>query len=447
MHTEPVDSYYAKRREKGIIISTACTRPSETCFCKTFGISPEEPEGDISTWKTEDEIFFKANTEKGKALLEKQKELQKKINAVKEALDACEKNSKLIEVANQAKESAVKARADFDVKKEKELKDLNNDIKHAEENVTRGLLDLQEKRSKYSAKIKSHDALLEFYKQDKVTSNRVLQDLNTALAESMKIALSEGKKQEAYLMKRENQLMRNYLKRMADDKETFASRMKQPAEADKSVEVDGRIFHYVNQLSAMKGSNSAEYDRLKNAVLKHHDKHNNFCLDEEIAGALKNKNREQVLKDVKDHLKEIAEASKAYLKAKGSVNRFTKAGKERYRFADEMRTYAEVMLEQFDTFEKEKKEAARLMNMDTGNLKVSDNLSFYQTDSYKMTKDTFVKQGELDMMNDISLGQQLPGMESEEAKEEVKEEVKEVKEEKEEKENQIEEEELGMNNF
>ena len=68
---EPVDSYYASRREKGIIVSTACTKPSETCFCKTFGISPEEPDGDISTWKTENEIFFKANTPKGEALLEK----------------------------------------------------------------------------------------------------------------------------------------------------------------------------------------------------------------------------------------------------------------------------------------------------------------------------------------------------------------------------------------
>ena len=69
--TEPRDSYYASRREKGIIVSTACSKPSETCFCKTFGISPEEPAGDITTWKTESEVFFKANTEKGKALLDK----------------------------------------------------------------------------------------------------------------------------------------------------------------------------------------------------------------------------------------------------------------------------------------------------------------------------------------------------------------------------------------
>ena len=68
---KPVDSYYASRREKGIIVSTACSKPAETCFCKTFDIDPSNPLGDITTWRTETEVFFKANTEKGEALLEK----------------------------------------------------------------------------------------------------------------------------------------------------------------------------------------------------------------------------------------------------------------------------------------------------------------------------------------------------------------------------------------
>lgn len=72
---EPVDSYYASRREKGTIVSVACTKPSETCFCKTFGITPEEPDGDVTVWKTETEVFFKANTEKGDMLLDKIKAL------------------------------------------------------------------------------------------------------------------------------------------------------------------------------------------------------------------------------------------------------------------------------------------------------------------------------------------------------------------------------------
>ncbi len=69
--SEPVDSFYALRRSHGVIISMACSRPSETCFCKTFGIDPANPLGDISAYKTETEIFFEANTEKGKDLLDK----------------------------------------------------------------------------------------------------------------------------------------------------------------------------------------------------------------------------------------------------------------------------------------------------------------------------------------------------------------------------------------
>ena len=68
--TEPMDSFYANRRSHGVIVSLACTRPVETCFCKTFGIDPSVPAGDISAWKTETEIFFEANTEKGEALLD-----------------------------------------------------------------------------------------------------------------------------------------------------------------------------------------------------------------------------------------------------------------------------------------------------------------------------------------------------------------------------------------
>ena len=34
--TDPVDSFYASRREHGVIVSVACSKPSETCFCQTF---------------------------------------------------------------------------------------------------------------------------------------------------------------------------------------------------------------------------------------------------------------------------------------------------------------------------------------------------------------------------------------------------------------------------
>ena len=68
---EPVDSFYASRRAHGTIVTMACTRPGETCFCGTFGIDMTEPEGDVACWIAEDALWLKANTEKGEALLEK----------------------------------------------------------------------------------------------------------------------------------------------------------------------------------------------------------------------------------------------------------------------------------------------------------------------------------------------------------------------------------------
>ena len=66
---EPQDSFYASRRAHGIIVTVACGRPSETCFCSAFGIDASEPAGDVSCWKTETDLYLKANTEKGEALL------------------------------------------------------------------------------------------------------------------------------------------------------------------------------------------------------------------------------------------------------------------------------------------------------------------------------------------------------------------------------------------
>ncbi len=68
---EPRDSYYANRREHGVIISVACTRPAETCFCSTFGIDAASPNGDITVWKTSDTVYWQPNTEKGEKLIGK----------------------------------------------------------------------------------------------------------------------------------------------------------------------------------------------------------------------------------------------------------------------------------------------------------------------------------------------------------------------------------------
>ena len=68
---DPVDSFYAARRAHGTIVTVACTRPGETCFCGAFGIDMTAPEGDVSTWIAEDALWLTANTEKGEALLAK----------------------------------------------------------------------------------------------------------------------------------------------------------------------------------------------------------------------------------------------------------------------------------------------------------------------------------------------------------------------------------------
>ena len=78
---EPADSYYENRRKHGILVSLACNKPLETCFCGTFGIDAAAPEGDIVCHKTADALYLDAETEKGEALL-------KALEAVTEEADA-----------------------------------------------------------------------------------------------------------------------------------------------------------------------------------------------------------------------------------------------------------------------------------------------------------------------------------------------------------------------
>jgi ferredoxin len=66
--TEPRDGFYAARREHGIVVSLACSRPEETCFCQTFGIDPTNPEGDVVTWLADGNLYWEPKTEKGQKL-------------------------------------------------------------------------------------------------------------------------------------------------------------------------------------------------------------------------------------------------------------------------------------------------------------------------------------------------------------------------------------------
>lgn len=68
---EPVDTYYKNRRDHAVIMSMACNKPHETCFCGTFGIDAADPEGDIVCYKTDDALYMNAKTDKGAKLLEK----------------------------------------------------------------------------------------------------------------------------------------------------------------------------------------------------------------------------------------------------------------------------------------------------------------------------------------------------------------------------------------
>ena len=67
----PVDTYYKNRREHGVIISLACTKPAHTCFCHQMDVDATNAGGDIQTWIAEDTLYLEALTEKGKALLSK----------------------------------------------------------------------------------------------------------------------------------------------------------------------------------------------------------------------------------------------------------------------------------------------------------------------------------------------------------------------------------------
>ena len=72
---DPVDTYYAARREHGTIVAMACHEPEESCFCKVFGIDCADPAADVAVWMAEKELYWKPLTEKGQTLTESVKEL------------------------------------------------------------------------------------------------------------------------------------------------------------------------------------------------------------------------------------------------------------------------------------------------------------------------------------------------------------------------------------
>ena len=89
--SEPIDTFYAARRDHGTIVALACHEPEESCFCKVFGIDAATPAADVATWMIEGELYWKALTEKGETLTASVRELladaeEEKVEEEKEAI-------------------------------------------------------------------------------------------------------------------------------------------------------------------------------------------------------------------------------------------------------------------------------------------------------------------------------------------------------------------------
>ncbi len=68
---DPVDTQYQTKREHSTVVTLACGRPGETCFCTTFGIDAGRPtDGDARAWIVGDTFFIEPMTEKGEKLVE-----------------------------------------------------------------------------------------------------------------------------------------------------------------------------------------------------------------------------------------------------------------------------------------------------------------------------------------------------------------------------------------
>ena len=67
---DPIDTFYAARRDHGIIVGLACNAPEESCFCTVFGINPENPNADVAVYDIGDYLYWNALTDKGEKLTE-----------------------------------------------------------------------------------------------------------------------------------------------------------------------------------------------------------------------------------------------------------------------------------------------------------------------------------------------------------------------------------------
>ena len=65
---EPKDHFYEARRQAGTVVTVACGRPDDSCFCSAFDIDPAAPAGDVNAWLIGDTLYWSPVTEKGAKL-------------------------------------------------------------------------------------------------------------------------------------------------------------------------------------------------------------------------------------------------------------------------------------------------------------------------------------------------------------------------------------------
>lgn len=65
LNQEPVDTFYKARRDHAILVSLACHKPAQTCFCKVFGTDAASPQADVAMWDLDGVFCLEAQTDKG----------------------------------------------------------------------------------------------------------------------------------------------------------------------------------------------------------------------------------------------------------------------------------------------------------------------------------------------------------------------------------------------
>ncbi|MBI5493169.1 MAG: 4Fe-4S dicluster domain-containing protein [Deltaproteobacteria bacterium] len=67
-----IDEFYTQREDKTVVLTVACTKGDEACFCTTVGLSPESTSGsDVYLKETEGgDYIAKAITDRGRAFIE-----------------------------------------------------------------------------------------------------------------------------------------------------------------------------------------------------------------------------------------------------------------------------------------------------------------------------------------------------------------------------------------